>query len=706
MPLPDPPFVETGHPLPLGASCDDRGVNFAVHAGDAERVELCLFDDPLDPTESRRVALPGRTGQVLHGHIQGLRPGQAYGLRAHGPWAPELGQRYNGAKLLVDPWARALAGELRWDDAVYGHRRHRPADAPLEPDPQDSAPFVPRALVIDERFDWGADAPPRTPLRDTVLYECHVKALTQLHPEVPPELRGTYLGLACEPVIEHLRALGVTAVELLPVHARVSERRLVELGLTNAWGYNTLGYLAPDARFARDPSGRRGEQVLEFKRMVAALHAAGLEVLLDVVYNHTCEGDHLGPTLSWRGLDHRGYYHLSADDPRYVVDHSGCGNALDVVTGPGHQLLLDSLRHWVGDMHVDGFRFDLAPALGRGGPLQAPDPALFERLRADPLLAGTKLIAEPWDLGPEGYQLGAFPPGWSEWNGRFRDDVREFWRGDAGRLPAIASRLAGSSDLFGERPTRSINFVSCHDGAPLRDLVSYESKHNEANGEDNLDGSDHEHGCNWGAEGETDDPAVRDVRGRVARSLFATLRLALGVPMLLAGDELWRTQRGNNNMYCQDNELLWVDWRLDDEGRAMLTFAQRLAGLARELPALRRRAFFTGHADVAGHPPDVTWIDRRARVLDHHAWKRKSARLLGMLVRDGIRGGRILLWLNGGAHTRRCRLPQDGRWELLLDSADPAAPRRMLHADEQELAVRDRALVVLRRHEDTDEERP
>lgn len=696
MALPDPLQVTTGAPNPLGPTLDDNGLNLAVHAPDAERIELCLFGSAEDMRETVRVDLPGRTGPVFHGHVAGLRAGQVYGLRAHGPWDPERGLRFNPAKLLVDPRARALAGALQWHDALYGHKLLPPDLDPPEPDQADSAQYLPRCLVVDPAFDWQGDRPPRTPLVDSVIYECHVGGISARHPRVPVELRGTYLGLASEPIIEHLLSLGVTAVELLPVHASVSERRLHELGLSNAWGYNTLGFFAPDARFARDKSGLSGGQVQEFRQMVRQLHAAGIEVLLDVVYNHSAEGDHGGPTLCFRGLDATGYYHTMPDDAWRLFDHSGCGNSLDLCHEPGRQLMLDSLRFWVDEMHVDGFRFDLAPALGRDGPGHGFDPAWLKALADEPGLEHVKLIAEPWDVGPHGYQLGAFPARFSEWNARFRDDVRSFWRGDDHSLGAMASRLSGSTEIFGGAPLRSINLVSCHDGFTLADLVSHEQRRNEANGEDNQDGHDHNLSCNWGVEGASDDATVLDLRERVARSLMATLQLSLGVPMLSMGDELLRTQGGNNNAYCQDNELLHVPWDSGPRNQAMLAFAQRLARLRASLPVLRRPTPLNGVDAPDG--PDVTWIDATGQALDGHGWHQGRRRVLGMLLRDDRGGGPLLLLLNGGATSRTVTLPAGAPWRVLLDTAEPQTDGYDLPAESPSLRLADRALMLLRGH--------
>ncbi|HEY8493402.1 MAG TPA: glycogen debranching protein GlgX [Myxococcota bacterium] len=688
-------------PAPLGARFvhDEHGpgVELAVASSRATRVEVCLFDAPDAPAERTRVALPERTGDVWHGRLVGLRPGQLYGLRAHGPWAPEEGACFNPAKLLVDPYARALSGPLLWSDALRGAD---PAD-PARPDPRDSAPFVPKAVVVADDFDWEDDAPPRTPWSRTVLYEAHVKGMTWRHPQVPPEQRGRFLGLASEPVIEHLLALGVTALELLPVQHHAIDAHLARLGLPNYWGYMTLGFFAPDARYA---SGALGQQVREFREMVKRLHRAGLEVILDVVYNHTPEGGPDGPTLSLRGLDDRAAYRRRPDDPHAYLDVTGCGNSLDTGHPRTLQLVLDSLRYWVREMHVDGFRFDLATTLARGAHDFEPFGRFFEIVRQDPTLQNVKLIAEPWDLGPGGWQLGRFPVGWAEWNDRFRDTARRFWRGDPGQLPELASRLAGSADFFAARsPQAGVNFVTAHDGMTLRDLVSYARKHNEANGEGNRDGG-HDESHNWGHEGESGSARVRELRERARRNLFATLVLAQGVPMLSHGDEIGRTQRGNNNAYCQDNELTWLDWPNADA--AMLAFARAALAIRRGNAVLRRRRFFRGEPTHAGGP-DVAWLrpdGAPMREADwHDAGRHALALLLPAEAADPVdeRGrpqeaATLLVLVNGGARSQGFSLPapaRAGKWRELLDTSSADAGRRF--AGGERLTVAPHALVVL-----------
>ena len=664
-----------GNPAPLGATWDGRGVNFAVYSGVAEAVELCLFDHAEDAASSRRMSLPGRTGKVWHGYLPDARPGQLYGYRVSGPYQPAAGHRCNPAKLLVDPYARAIAGEIRWSEEVYDHL---PGDAE-RPDPRDSAGHMPKAVVADPAFDWQGDRPPAVPWHDTVIYECHLKGMTRLHPEVPAELRGTYLGLVQEPVLHHLKRLGVTAVELLPLHHFVSEPRLAQLGLHNYWGYNTLGFFAPHAAYAAT-----GDPVTELKTMVRELHRAGLEVILDVVYNHTAEADHRGPTLSFRGFDQAGYYRLVPGDLHRLENFSGCGNTLDVRRPQVLQLILDSLRYWVQEMHVDGFRFDLAPSLGR-------DPAgfnahahCFELLRRDPVLQRVKLIAEPWDVGPGGYQLGSFPEPWAEWNDRYRDTVRAFWRGDTGRVGELASRLAGSSDLFGPRgPNASINHVTCHDGFTLHDLVSYERKHNYANREANRDGHSHNLSRNWGHEGPSADPRIRTVRARLQRSLLATLAFSQGVPMLNHGDELGRTQEGNNNAYCQDNEISWLPWPISPTNRGLLTFCRRVFALRRSHPTLRRRSFFCGCPTPESAAKDLTWLRPDGHEMTSADWHRQDQHQLAMLI-DGdasdyvdeqgqaIRGNTLLVLFNASPDPVPFQLPPlpaPERWRVLLDTA-------------------------------------
>jgi glycogen operon protein len=690
-----------GSPAPLGATWDGQGTNFAVFSRHATRVELCLFAHPKDATESGRLELQ-RTGDVWHGYLPDVRPGQAFGYRMHGPYSPDQGHRFNPSKLLLDPYARAISGTMEWSDLLSGYPlRSADPNRDLTPDPQDSAGAMPKSLVIDTAFDWGDDAPPRTAWDRTVIYEAHVKGMTKLHPDVPEHLRGTYLGLATPPIIGHLKRLGVTAIELLPVHHIAAERRLSEQGLTNYWGYNSIGFFAPDSRYARS-GGMPGSQVTEFKTMVKQFHQEGIEVLLDVVYNHTGEGSHLGPTLSFRGIDNATYYWPHPENPRLYTDYTGCGNTVDLRKTQTLELVLDSLRYWVGDMHVDGFRFDIAPVLGRGDDGFSSGSEFFSQLRQDPVLAGVKLIAEPWDLGPDGYQVGRFPADWSEWNGKYRDTVRHFWRGDPGQVGSLASRLAGSSDLYDasqRAPQASINFVTCHDGFTLQDLVSYERKYNEANGEENRDGSNHNLSRNWGVEGPTDVARTVHLRDRVKRSFLATLALSQGVPMISHGDELGRTQRGNNNAYCQDSPLSWIDWRLSQENQELLKFARKVFAIRAASPLLRRRTFF--------HPgDDLTWLRPDGQALTEADWQDNGSHVLGMLIRGGAPGGierggdqskeeEILLLLNGGGRSKPFTLPnldRPGIWTEVVDTSGSQVP-----AGTNRINLAPHSLVLLRR---------
>jgi len=672
--------VLPGRPYPLGASWDGEGVNFAVFAEHATRVEVCLFASD-DATEKARISLVEQDELVWHACLPDVRPGQLYGYRVHGPYAPPDGHRFNPAKLLLDPYAKAITGPIRWSDAVFGYVPGDP-EADLSLNTADSAGAMPKSVVVEPAFSWSGDRPPNVPWNRTVIYECHVKGLTARHPDVPPELRGTYLGLASDPVIEHLIALGVTAVELMPVHHFVDDRQLVERGLANYWGYNTIGFFAPDVRYA---TGGRGEQVSEFKTMVKRLHRAGIEVILDVVYNHTAEGNQLGPTLSMRGADNEAYYRLVPDDRRHYMDFTGCGNSLNMLHPRTIQLIMDSLRYWTLDMHVDGFRFDLAPVLARELYEVNRLGTFFDIIHQDPVLSQVKLIAEPWDLGPGGYQVGNFPAGWAEWNGKYRDAVRRFWRGDEGLVAEMATRLSGSSDLYGSgarSPYASINFVACHDGFTLEDLTSYEHKHNEANGEDNRDGADDNLSCNWGAEGPTESVPVLRMRDRIRRNFLATLALSQGVPMLTAGDEMGRTQQGNNNAYCQDNEISWVDWGLDARRRELLEFTRRVFAIRRDKPGLRRRRFFRGDSVAAG-VKDVTWLRADGGEMTQEDWNDGRRHVLGMLIpRQGsderdergrpVAGETLLVLVNGGTRSKYFALPKPegpGQWIEELNTA-------------------------------------
>jgi len=626
-----------GNPYPLGATWDGSGVNFALFSEHATGVELCLFEGERASREIARVPLAEQTDLVWHIYLPEARPGQRYGYRVHGPYEPASGHRFNPAKLLLDPYAKAIDGTIQWSDALFGYRLgHDEAD--LGRDERDSAPNMPKAVVIDPAFTWGDDRPPRTPWGETIIYEIHVKGLTARHLDVPGPLRGTYAGLACPVVIDYLRFLGVTAVELLPCHQFVADRHLVERGLTNYWGYNSIGFFAPDVRYAS--GSRLGQQVHDFKTMVKTLHQAGIEVILDVVYNHTGEGNHLGPTLCFRGVDNASYYRLVAGDRRYYMDYTGCGNTLNMTHPRTLQLIMDSLRYWVLEMHVDGFRFDLASALARE--LHDVDRlgAFFDIIHQDPVLSQVKLIAEPWDLGEGGYQVGNFPVLWAEWNGEYRDTVRRFVKGDEGQLPAMGNRLTGSSDLYGRggrRPYASINFVTAHDGFTLHDLVAYHDKHNQTNGEENRDGHTDNLSWNCGAEGPTDDPVILALRDRQVRNFLTILLLSQGVPMLLGGDELGRTQQGNNNAYCQDSEISWFDWKLDRRRRDLLGFVRRLIRLRRDHPVFRRKQFFYGRRIRGSEVKDLSWLRPDGTEMAEESWQDPAARCIGLrLAGDAI----------------------------------------------------------------------
>ncbi|AEN72910.1 glycogen debranching enzyme GlgX [Rhodothermus marinus SG0.5JP17-172] len=629
--------VWPGRPYPLGATWDGLGVNFALYSQHAEAVELVLFDHPDDPAPSRTIEVTERTGPIWHVYLPGLRPGQLYGYRVYGPYRPEESHRFNPNKVLLDPYAKAIGRPLRWHDSLFGYKIGDPA-GDLSFSEEDSAPYAPLGAVVEGCFEWGDDRPPRIPWEDTIIYETHVKGITKLHPEVPEPLRGTYLGLTCEPVLEHLKRLGVTTIQLLPVHAKVHDRHLVERGLRNYWGYNPLCYFAPEPEYATNGPI---SAVREFKMMVRALHAAGFEVIVDVVYNHTGEGGVLGPTLSFRGIDNRAYYKADPNNPRFLVDYTGTGNTLDVGNPYVIQLIMDSLRYWVTEMHVDGFRFDLAAALARE--LYDVDmlSTFFQVIQQDPVLSQVKLIAEPWDVGPGGYQVGHFPWQWTEWNGRYRDAVRRFWRGDRGLNGEFATRFAGSSDLYersGRRPFASINFVTAHDGFTLEDLVSYTKKHNEANLEGNRDGMDENYSTNCGVEGPTQDPSVLACREALKRSLISTLFLSQGVPMLLGGDELSRTQHGNNNAYCQDNEISWYNWQLDTRKQQFLEFVRQVIWFRKQHRSFRRRHFLTGLPN-GGEAPDAVWWHPEGRPMRHEDWTNPELTAFGLLLHgDAIQG--------------------------------------------------------------------
>ncbi len=698
-----------GKPYPLGATWDGAGVNFAIFAEHAKKVELCLFDSVEAAREVERVSFRHQTDLVWHAYLPEALPGQLYGYRVHGPYEPAKGQRFNPNNLLLDPYAKSIGRGLRWDDSVFGYKVGDAA-ADLSFDERDSAAFAPLAAVIDPSFTWGDDRPLRTPWHRTLIYELHVKGFTQLNPMVPEKLRGTYAGLASESAIKHLQDLGVTAVELMPVHHFLNDRHLVEKGKSNYWGYNSLGYLAPEPRYVATSITQ--DAVQQFKMMVRAMHAAGIEVILDVVYNHTAEGNQMGPTLSLRGVDNAAYYRLSPEDPRYYMDFTGCGNTLNMTHPRVLQLIMDSLRYWVTEMHVDGFRFDLASTLARE--LFAVDRlgAFFDIIHQDPLLSQVKLIAEPWDVGPGGYQVGNFPPGWTEWNGKYRDTVRKFWKGDGGQVSELATRLAGSSDLYqddGRKPYNSINFITCHDGFSLEDLVSYNGKHNEANGENNRDGTDDNASWNCGAEGPTSDAAIVALREKQKRNLIATLILSQGVPMILGGDVKRHTQGGNTNTYCQDSELTWLNWELDERRQKLLAFIKKVVRVWCMQPVFQRRKFFKGRALRGSDIKDISFIGPSGKEMSDDDWHTGYAKCIGVRL-DGdliddedergepIVGDTILLLLNAHHEPLGFTLPlaKAGRgWERVLDTSEDDGERAVYEAEAQ-YPLKDRSMAVLR----------
>ena len=698
--------VWPGKPYPLGATLEREGTNFSVFSSVAERVELCLFDEA---GREQRLSLPEVTAHCWHGRVPGVGPGQRYGYRVHGRWDPDRGLWCNPAKLLLDPYAKAVSGSVVGDERLFGY--HFGAEDSCNTD--NSAPSVPRSVVVDPRFDWGDDVAPGVPLHESMIYEVHVKGFTALHPTIPPALRGTYAAMASPEAIEHLTLMGITAVELMPVHQFVDDTHLVAKGLHNYWGYNSIGFFAPHGAYSSVGDG--GGQVDEFKSMVKALHAAGIEVILDVVYNHTAEGNHLGPTLSFRGLDNPSYYRLVEDYQRFYYDTTGTGNSLNVRSSQTLQLIMDSLRYWVLEMHVDGFRFDLAATLARQFYEVDRLSAFFDVIHQDPVVSQVKLIAEPWDVGDGGYHVGGFPPLWSEWNGRYRDCVRDYWRGEPGTVGEFAARLTGSSDLYeddGRRPFASINFVTAHDGFTLHDLVSYNVKHNEDNGEEGADGSDDNRSWNCGAEGPTDDSSVMALREKQKRNFLATLFASQGVPMLLYGDEMGRTQGGNNNAYCQDNAISWMDWAQRDENIALLGFTRQLTDLRRAHPVLRRRRWFQGRP-IRGHgAADIAWFDPSGEEMSDKQWQESSAKSLAVFLNgDGIpypdaEGRRIvddslLLCFNAHHMPIDFCMPEQAfakEWAVLIDTSQPVAlPDSRTVATGGDFNVGERSVVILRR---------
>jgi isoamylase len=668
-----------GQPFPLGASYDGAGTNFSLFSEIAESVDLCLFDD--DGNEEC-IPLTEVTALCWHGYVPGVGPGQRYGFRVQGPYEPQAGHRCNPAKLLLDPYAKAVDGQVDWNPAVFGYPL---GGDELVRDDRDSGPYMPKSVVTNPYFDWGVDRPPSIPRHESVIYEAHVKGFTKLHPDIDEELRGTYAGLAHPAAIDHLKSIGVTTLELMPVHQFIQDHYLVEKKLRNYWGYNSICFLAPHNEYAA--TGTRGDQVGEFKAMVRALHEAGIEVILDVVYNHTAEGNHLGPTLSLKGIDNAAYYRVVPDDPRYYMDYTGTGNSLNMRHPHTLQLVMDSLRYWVTEMHVDGFRFDLASTLARG--LHEVDrlSAFFDLIQQDPVVSQVKLIAEPWDVGEGGYQVGNFPPLWSEWNGKYRDVVRDFWRGESATVPEFASRITGSSDLYesdGRHPSASINFVTAHDGFTLADLVSYNEKHNGANGEDNNDGENHNRSWNCGVEGPTDDPAIRALRRRQQRNFLATMFLSQGVPMILGGDEMGRTQGGNNNAYCQDNEISWIDWSLKEENADLVALTTRLAEFRRDHPVFHRRRWFQGRPIHGETVTDIAWFGPDGTEMSEEDWESGFAKSIGVFLNGeaipdpDLRGERVvddsfLLLFNAHHEPLPFTIPKKDwgdHWVVVLDTDD------------------------------------
>ena len=695
--------IAEGQPFPLGATWDGLGVNFALFSAHATKVELCLFDAQ-GKQELERIELPEYTNEIWHGYLPDAHPGMLYGYRVYGPYEPDAGHRFNPNKLLIDPYAKQLVGKLRWSDRLFGYTLGSP-DADLSFDDRDSAACMPKAQVIDPAFTWGRHHRKQVPWEQTIIYETHVRGLSMRHPEVPEPVRGTFAGLMHPQVIQHIKSLGVTSVELLPIHAFVNDQHLLEKQLSNYWGYNNIAFFAPH------PTYLAGNNISEFKEMVAHLHDAGLELILDVVYNHTAEGNELGPTLSMRGIDNASYYRLMPDERRYYVNDSGTGNTLDLSHPCVLQMVTDSLRYWATEMQVDGFRFDLATILARHAEGFDERHAFLVACRQDPILSQCKLIAEPWDCGPGGYQVGGFPPGWAEWNDRFRDTVRAFWMGEEGTAAELASRLTASGDHFnqrGRRPWSSVNFVTAHDGFTLRDLVSYDHKHNQANGEDNQDGSDHNLSWNHGCEGPTDAPEINSLRLRQMCNLLTTLFVSQGTPMLLAGDEFSRTQQGNNNVYCQDNELGWIDWTLDDDGQRLLDFTRHLIALRHRYPILRRGRFLVGEYNEALDVNDVSWLAPSGEPMTPAQWEDPHTRCLGMLLDGraqptGIRrpgdDNTLLVLFNAHHDVVNFHIPEvagGNHWQCLLDSNRPELRNGEQHAFASEFLLTGRSVLLLR----------
>jgi len=703
-------MVYPGSPYPLGATWDGEGVNFALYAENATAIELCLFEGRNATREAERIKLTERSHHIWHCYLPEIKPGQLYGYRVHGPFEPRQGHRFNPNKLLIDPYAKAISGIIRWHDSLFGYTLGHP-EGDLSFNETDSAPYIPKSVVVDSNFDWEGDVPLKTPYHKTIIYETHVKGFTYLHPEIPEEIRGTYAAIAHPVTIGYLKKLGITAIELMPVHQFVNDRILQDKGLTNYWGYNTIGFFAPDVRYSS--SGTMGQQVFEFKTMVKELHKAGIEVILDVVYNHTGEGNHMGPTLSFRGIDNAEYYRLTGDK-RYYMDYTGTGNTLNVMVPNVLRLIMDSLRYWILEMHIDGFRFDLASTLARE--LHAVDRlgSFFDIIHQDPVISQVKLIAEPWDIGEGGYQVGKFPPGWAEWNGKYRDCVRDYWRGADSMLAEFALRFTGSPDLYFNEyrhPFASINFVTAHDGFTLNDLVSYNEKHNQVNGEDNHDGEDHNRSWNCGAEGETNDPEIIKLRNRQKRNFLATLFLSQGVPMLVAGDELGRTQHGNNNAYCQDNEISWINWEKKDNG--LLEFTSKLIHFYRDHAVFSRSRWFKGRPIKGIGVEDIAWFLPDGSEMTEENWTNDFAKSLAVYLNGrtlrsvGPHGEMILddnfyLIFNAYGGPLQYRLPVERygpNWVKVIDTAESFISEEGQPFDEGEehtINIQGNAVVVLK----------
>jgi isoamylase len=703
--------VWPGKPYPLGATWDGHGVNFALFSENATGVELCLFETSEDEHERVRIRLSEQTDYVWHVYLPSVQPGQIYGYRVYGPYEPEQGHRFNPSKLLLDPYAKAIDGRIEWSDALFGYPvSSGDEDRDLEMDNGDSAPFIHKSVVADQSFEWGNDRRPNTPLHDSIIYEVHVKGFSVERPDIEPAMRGTYSALGSPQAIQYFKSLGITAVELLPVHHFVNDKTLVDKGLSNYWGYNTIGYFAPYSEYAC--AGRLGEQVREFKAMVKSLHAAGIEVIMDVVYNHTAEGNHYGPTLCFKGIDNAAYYRLMQDDPRFYMDYTGTGNTLNLIHPRVLQLVMDSLRYWVTEMHVDGFRFDLAAALARGLHEVGKLSSFLDTIHQDPVISQVKLIAEPWDVGEGGYQVGNFPVLWAEWNGKYRDTVRRFWRGDESQVAELAYRLSGSSDLYrhnGRAPYASINFVTAHDGFTLNDLVSYNEKHNEANGEGNKDGEENNNSWNCGLEGPTDDPEINGCREKQKRNFLATLLLSQGVPMILGGDEFGRSQGGNNNAYAQDNEISWFNWQWCDTQRDLFEFTCKLIEIRKNFPVLHRRKFFQGRNIRGTEIRDIRWIRPDGQDMTEEEWNNGLVRSIGMLLNgqlmdeynergEIIKDDVLLMLINGYWEDLQFQLPgkdNEPDWEVLVDTDEPRVTERRLHSCGEVLTLTGRSLTLL-----------